>query len=309
MKNKIILYNNQTVDKLIYSSSFLNEQEQNSFEENENLVWDDFPNAKIICNFDQGLTSSFITNITNKITNYQIFRKTPEENFMKNIGTFTIDELNEYGQDDYYILTDYNIKNNREYIYSICPFNEDYAQTSFEGKISTNWDIFSLIPIYKDETKSNKYSIVKDEFGNNIVWSFQLNCEEGDIVLNQDKTVFTTFSSKPKISIGDLNYCTGNFSCLLGNTLYNDQYYEPNILLEKWNKMVKENHIYLFKNPKGDSMVIFLEDGTKRKYMNEVANYYIGVFNGQTAITNRPTTIEFSYQEIVDAENITVCGD
>ena len=70
--------------------------------------------------------------------------------------------------------------------------------------------------------------------------------------------------------------------------------------------MMQENNIYLFKNPKGDAMIISLEDGTKRKYMNEAANYIIGSYNTNTAITNRPTTIEFSYLEIADAENIVI---
>ena len=44
-------------------------------------------------------------------------------------------------------------------------------------------------------------------------------------------------------------------------------------------------------------------------YMNEVANYYKGTYNMNTAITNRPTTIEFSYIEVMDAEDIQVYGD
>ena len=73
--------------------------------------------------------------------------------------------------------------------------------------------------------------------------------------------------------------------------------------------MIKQNYFYLFKNAKGDAMVISLEDGTKKKYMNEVANYYKGTYNMNTAITNRPTTIEFSYIEVMDAEDIQVYGD
>ena len=309
MQNQIILYNNQTVDCLIYSSKSLKEEEKISFNNDQALEWDNFSNAEIICNFDNNLSSSYINDIEDKITGYQIFKKRPEESFAKNLGIFSSMDLekNKFSNDRFYSLIDYNVKNNVEYIYFITPLTNEYAQTTLENRVLTNWDIFSLTPIYQIE--ENKYEVIKDEFGETINWIFQLNCSEGDIKLNQDKTSFTTFSSKPKISIGDLNYYSGDFSCLLGNTLYNDQYYEPNILLEKWNKMIKENYIYLFKNAKGDSMIVSLEDGTKKKYSNEIANYYKGTYNAEIAITNRPTEISFSYIEITDSEDIRVCGD
>ena len=310
MDNQIILYNNQTVDSFIYSSEFFSDNEKNAFlKENSDLLWEEFSNAKIICNFNSGITSSIYedtTDVNHLITGYQISKKTSEENFIRNIGSFATEELKENENGMFYIV-DHNVKNNIEYTYFLSPLDEDTVQTTISNKIITDWDVFSLTPIYK--IQDNKYGVIKDEFGEAINWIFQLNCEENEIVLTQDKTVFTTFASKPKISVGDLNYHTGSFSCLLGNTLYNDQYYEPNILLDKWDKMVQKNHIYLFKNPKGDAMVISLEDGTKRKYMNEAANYYVGTYNMNTAITNRPTTIEFSYMEILNAENITIYGD
>lgn len=308
MENQIILYDNQVVDCFIYSSASFAEEEKESFKQSSNLIWDNFSNAEIICNYTNSLASSYLNDITDKITSYQILRKRPEENFAKSLGIFSSQELEKTKSNkQFYSLIDYNIKNNNEYVYFISLLTEQYIQTTLKSKVLVDWDIFSLVPIY--QIKDNTYGVIKDEFGQAINWIFQLNCSEGDITLNQDKTSFTTFASKPKISVGDLSYYSGNFSCLLGNTLYNDQYYEPNILLEKWNKMVKENYIYLFKNTKGDSMIISLEDGTKKTYMNEVANYYRGKYNMQTAITNRPTTIEFSYIEIMDAENIIVCGD
>lgn len=308
MNNQIILHNNQKIECLIYSSSSFTSEEIDNFDREGDLSWNEFSNPKIICNFSQGLTSSYLEGITDKITGYEISKKRPQENVSQRIGTFSASELKTDEKDNnFYYIKDYNVRNNNEYAYFISPLTEDYVQTTLYSKILTNWDIFSLVPIYQIE--GNKYGVIKDEFGEPINWIFQLNCSEGDITLNQDKTSFTTFTSKPKISIGNLNYYSGNFSCLLGNTLYNDQYYEPNILLDKWNDMIKQNYFYLFKNTKGDAMVISLEDGTKKKYMNEVANYYKGTYNMNTAITNRPTTIEFSYIEVMDAEDIQVYGD
>ena len=80
-------------------------------------------------------------------------------------------------------------------------------------------------------------------------------------------------------------------------------------VLEKWDEMVKRNYLYLFKNAKGDSYIVSLEDGTKKKYMNEIANYLIHSYNMETAITNRPTTISFNYIEVLDADNIQIYGE
>ena len=309
MDNQIILYNNQKVDSLVYSSKPLTEEEATTLKTDDELQWKTFANAKIICNFKKDLTSSFLNDGHNSIYRFEILKKKPEDKFMTkvaNLGLSSLEQLSIGEKDDnFYRITDYNICNNNEYTYFI--FATDTTSLhrfALFNKVLVQGDVFTLTPIYHFKDKS--YRVVKDEFGQPINWVFQLNCSEDDIVLNQDKTIFTTFASKPKISIGDLNYHSGGLSCLLGNILYNDQYYEPNILLEKWKNMIKENYIYLFKNPKGDTMVISLKDGTKRKYMNEVANYYIDEYDKNNTITNRPTTIDFSYVEIMEAKDIQV---
>ena len=308
MNNQIVLYDNQTVDCLIYSATSFTSDEINTFNSSANLDWNDFKSPKIICNFIDNLTSSYLEGITDKITGYEISKKRPQENFARSLGIFSISSLHTDAEDsNFYSLVDYNVKNNTEYTYFISPLTENYVHTTLSNKVITDWDIFALTPIYK--ITDNRYGVVRDEFGQPMNWIFQLNCDEGDITLNQDKTSFTTFASKPKIAIGDLNYYSGSLSCLLGNVLYNDVYYEPNILLEKWDKMVKQNYLYLFKNAKGDSYIVSLEDGTKKKYMNEIANYLIHSYNMETAITNRPTTISFNYIEVLDADNIQIYGE
>ena len=153
MQNQIILYNNQTVDCLIYSSKSLKEEEKISFNNDQALEWDNFSNAEIICNFDNNLSSSYINDIEDKITGYQIFKKRPEESFAKNLGIFSSMDLekNKFSNDRFYSLVDYNVKNNVEYIYFITPLTNEYAQTTLESRVLTNWDIFSLTPIYQIE--------------------------------------------------------------------------------------------------------------------------------------------------------------
>ena len=307
MNNQIIFYDNQKLDCFVYSSTALNPTETSHFQQDEELQWTDFPNAQIICNFTNSLVSSLIEGIGDKITGYEISKKRPEDSVTTPLGIFSAQQLDTEGDyNEYFYLIDYNVKSNNEYSYFVSPLTEDYVQTTLTNKVLAQWDVFALTPLVYLE--NNNYTVVKDEYGNPINWTFLLNQSETDITLNQDKTTFEGFASKPKIAVGDLNYHSGGLSCLLGNVMCNDQYYEPNILLEKWDKMIQENHFFLFKNPKGDVFVVSLEDGTKRKYMNEIANYYKDSYNNNLSITNRPTTIDFSYIEIMDADKIRVYG-
>lgn len=305
MNNQIILYDNQFVDSLIFSSSALTETEQSSFNSNDTLSWSDFANAKILCNFDNSLTSSYFSGITGEITSYEISKIKNNDSFYTKVATLQESELKTDPDDeDYYYITDYNTNNNNQYSYYISPMTNTAVQTTLTGKIITDWDVFTLTPIIKNS--DNSFSVVQDENGNPVIWSFLLNCSENELTLNQDKTIFSTFAEKPKISIGELNYITSSFSCLLGQTLYNGQYYESNVLLEKWNDMLKNQSLFLFKNPKGDTMIVSIDAGSSRQYMNEVANYYINNINDVNEITNRPTTISFSYTEIQDTANVQI---
>lgn len=302
MNNQIILHDNQIVDCLLLSSSAFNEEETQAFKAKDILEWGDYSQGKILCNFEDNLTSSLLP-INQEVTAYEISKRENNNNFFTKVVTLTDQEIQTEGE--YFKLKDYNVRNNSHYTYRISPLTQNTVQTTLENSIITKWDTYTLSPIVQDKDK-NIYTIVKDEYDVPIIWSFQLNCSEGDIALNQDKTMFTSFAKKPKVSIGELNYHTGNFSCLLGNTFYNDCYYEPIIMLDKWNKMLENNHLYLFKNIKGDTMIIYIESGTTRKYMNEAANYYIAAFDGVPNVTDRPTTIDFSYVEIMDGSNIQI---
>lgn len=302
VNNQIILHSGQKVECLILSSAAFNENEKQNFITKPSLDWAEYPQGKILCNFENNLVSSLLP-INQAITAYEISKRENNDNFFTKVATLTEEDISVEGE--YFKLKDYNVRNNSNYLYRISPLTANTVQTTLENSIITKWDSYTLSPIIKT-AETDRYEIVKDEYDIPIIWNFQLNCSESDITLNQDKTMFTTFAKKPKVAIGALNYCTGSFSCLLGNTLYNDCYYEPTVILDKWNKMIETNHLYLFKNVKGDSMVIYIESGAKRKYMNEALNYYISTFDGVPAITDRPTTIDFSYVEIMDSKNIQI---
>ena len=128
---------------------------------------------------------------------------------------------------------------------------------------------------------------------NNLVWTFYLNCKEGSLTLKQDKTIFNSFSKYPKYSIGKNNYHSGSFSALLGN--YNGIYYEDNIeIVEKWKEFLEKVEVCLYKNLKGEVMIVVIESDSTREYMNEYANLY----NNNGEINTYPTSISFNYVEV-----------
>ena len=312
MENKILLYGYQEIECLLYSSSPLTSAQADEFNNPKNLSkdleWENYPKAKIICNLNDNLVSSIIEDITtDNITGYEISKKTTGENFFTKVANISTQELENSElpiEEGYYKLIDYNVKNNNQYQYQVIPLTEDYAQAQLTETIIAKWDIFTLTPI--QQITGTRYAIVRDENNEPIIWSFQMNCSEGDISLNRDITTFNTFTSKPKVSIGETHYHKGQLSCLLGNMLYNDTYYESGYMLDKWNQTIQNNHLFLFKNAKGDAMIVALEDGIQRKYMNEAMNYYINALDDGEVITTRPTTITFSYIEVLDAKDIQI---
>lgn len=152
-------------------------------------------------------------------------------------------------------------------------------------------EIGDSILLYSSSLHFN-FTLLKQQQDNSH-WSFGLNCQENSITLNQNKAPVATFARFPKYTIGDNNYHSGSFSALLGE--YNNLFYQDNInKVNLWNAFIQNNKVYLYKNRKGDVMIIAIDSNSTREYMNEVANYYDN--NGE--INTYPTTINFNYTEV-----------
>lgn len=203
-------------------------------------------------------------------------------------------------------IVDYGVKSNHSYNYNIA-IADDTSSTAFKEQkkqIITDFNNFILYPLSLD-TQQRKYSFKKviDSSGKETVeyWSFSLNFTEDDITTEQNKTFYNTLTQFPKISTGEMNYDTGKFSALLGSSCTNVCYEENISLLGKWKKFIKSSQTCLFKNPKGEAKIIQINQTSSRKYMNEVANYYIAE-DGE--ITSRPTVVSFDYTEIASNDKI-----
>ena len=127
------------------------------------------------------------------------------------------------------------------------------------------------------------------------LWSFTLNCQEGEITQNQNKTPISAFAHYPQFYIGDNNYNSGSFSALLNVNYVNDTYQDTIATVKRWENFIRDNKICLYKNFKGDIMIVVVDANSRRKYMNEIANY--NVINS-TEISAYPTTVEFNFTEV-----------
>lgn len=262
-----------------------------------------------LCRRETSKPNSYLKPIIKNKKLEQITKEKAQEIFIE-------EDLNKYGDNLYYLITDYGVKNNTEYEYFLesifsnpmgeyLTLQDDAMQTN--KKILTQWDSFMLYPLKKE---NNSYALF-EEGGGVSLWSFGLNFKEGEISLNQDKTIFTSYIEKPIVTKGELNYASGSLSCLLGEVNYNSTYFEPALLLQKWEDFIKYNSIALYKNIKGDIFIVYIDNNYNRSHMNEVANYYIDNFRGFEEITQRPTTISFNFTEIdeINPENFVKIGE
>jgi hypothetical protein len=329
-KNSYKLTNNYQLCKEINGDIYANSNIKNNgvailLQDKFNVLENFVSTLEVLSNMENPINSSFNLVILRKEINSNIskniFSSKITKEFLNNLKVSNLFLQNYFSNLDlpsnatFYGLVDYSAKNNQNYIYqiyitveldediknldngeiimakgtNILSFNIDNPANSVS--IVTHWDDYILYPLMKS---GNDFCLCLDDDNNAISWKFGLNCEENEIILNQDKTIFTTFSDKPKVIMGELNYHTGSLKCLLGDFIENNSYYEPNSLLNSWEQFLNSSSCGLFKNPKGDVFVVFIENNSSRSYMNEVANEYL--FNNELSV--KPTTISFNYIEI-----------
>lgn len=213
-----------------------------------------------------------------------------------------------------FTLKDYNIKNNTNYRYRFIPLTAEATPIitiyPFEDSspLLTNWEVFTLTPLVVDNnTNISNFKNATPLTINGVsqVWTFIANCEESPLTKNQDKTYFDTFTQFPKVSVGNANYFTFNFSALLGSIDNNCNYYETTQLLEQWNEFINGNYICLYKNLKGDARIVSINADSTNTYANTYANYYQ---DNDGYITNRPTTISINLTEVDDGSKYRITG-
>ena len=202
-------------------------------------------------------------------------------------------------------LQDYNISNNRTYVYVLYPYDgsSDNENSGVIQKkqllIKTNWSGWSITELHPTNNQSIYTASPKD------VWIFNCNVSTGEQTQNINRNEQQTLGQFSRFAQGPTNYVTGNVSCLLGRDVtwrgYNETH--PNLdsddktsnsrvdMLRAWRAMVKSSNPKLLKDRAGQKFLVTLTSSTNAP---------------NDAVRIQPNTISFSWTQIGSADNIQV---
>lgn len=168
------------------------------------------------------------------------------------------------------------------------------------------WSIVNLVPV-------REYSQIDTEIETYVadtdnVWMFKYQVENGSLTQNISKNELNTLGQYPKIGIGRKNFLSGAVSCYLGSEIIplskigyiermpasrkepfssNEKAY----MVEKWRELVASGTPKLLRDTKGQSWIVQIMDGSTTT--NEV-------------ISIRPDTINFSWRQIADTNDVII---
>lgn len=223
--------------------------------------------------------------------NFEELVTTPLELAAQNISTFN--------------LQDYNISNNRTYVYVLYPYDGSFENVNsqvIEQKqllIKTNWSGWSITELHPTDNPSIYEASPQD------VWIFNCNVSTGEQTQNINRNEQQTLGQFSRFAQGPTNYVTGNVSCLLGRDVTRKGYNEthPNLdsnnktsnsrvdMLRAWRAMVKSSNPKLLKDRAGQKFLVTLTSSTNAP---------------NDAVRIQPNTISFSWTQIGSADNIQV---
>ena len=202
-------------------------------------------------------------------------------------------------------LQDYNISNNRTYVYVLYPYDgssDNESSGVIQKKqllIKTNWSGWSITELHPTNNQSIYTASPKD------VWIFNCNVSTGEQTQNINRNEQQTLGQFSRFAQGPTNYVTGNVSCLLGRDVtwrgYNETH--PKLdsddktsnsrvdMLRAWRAMVKSSNPKLLKDRAGQKFLVTLTSSTNAP---------------NDAVRIQPNTISFSWTQIGSADNIQV---
>lgn len=252
---------------------------------------------------------------------FTIYRKTPEQQHYDFIC-----ELK-----DRYDLYDYNVANNAYYHYLVAfkydnfegsyKLYQDVDDQGFPVYIKTEWDDFSLCNI--EETDDENIYIKTGD-----VWSIRYNMSNGELTHNNSITTWDTLGRYPKISVGQKNYTGSTITCLIGQVAKHKVRTIKKHIDKDDEEIVREECSYTEKSKTGDASgkydreteryaawQEFVTDG-KLKLLKDIKgnSWIVQIMSNPTGnIDYRnhigPTTISFSWQEVMATDSISIISD
>lgn len=275
--NNIKIYPNQTVDYLIQLTDIATTEDLAKVNQ-KNFIpdWNSFiGRTNIMAPYTNNLVSTFITGLTENLLGWGIYRQKTGESSLKKIG-----EINKSAT----YIEDYEVANQAQYRYFVFPLTENQIGINLiTPLIETNWWNWSLTSIQKIE---EGIYIPKD------IWLFDTNLNSGDISQNLDIVYHDNFTKYPKESRGEMDYIKGSLSCFLSN-VENDSgdYIETIDKLKAWREFCADDSPKILKDRKGNIRLVSISDATY-SFLDESEK--------------QPTTINFSYTEIGDIDDLSI---
>lgn len=273
---KVTFYNNITLD-FAHLEKEEGEFNSNIFVNNYKPIANNYTRS-LVC-FEGNNNSEGVSDAALGYT-FSVYRREGEDQnlipiFSKNIGQLSV--------------TDYNIRNQKEYQYYI--FKEDEESISralLSNNVKTCWWDYAVIGLTLEDEETNLYKVDRND-----VWLFRSNVSSDSTSQNFAKTTYQNLTKYPQISIGKANYSSGSFSGLIGHVLIN-KYDEDPLLLEKWNDFCANSQLKLFKDRKG------------HKYIVDITSTSADVAD---ETREQATTVHVGWTQVDDADAYTIIGD
>lgn len=198
---------------------------------------------------------------------------------------------------DYQPVHDYIAASNKNYRYNIIDIIGENDEWKYGSKYTSeilspvwcDWIIYGL----EQWRNLQSYAPGKKTFHVKESWKLFINAEESEITQNLNRYTHTGYYSKPKITVNDNNYITGNLTCDITQINPVDSKLTDSIYkVQEWRRFITENEVFLLKNPKGDVWVVGVSDNptTQYQYGNRLMQ----------------TKIKFSFTECEKIEDIAI---
>lgn len=234
-----------------------------------------------------------------------------------------------------YFVGDYNIVNNEYYHYLVAvqmidPDTLQPVYSIYQNKITdektgqdyldyvkVNWNSWSICDIEESAEDDNTY-IKKG----GSVWKLAYNINDENLNQNLSISTWDTLAQYSKVSIGQKNFDSSTFTCLLGAIEeYKDFNSQQDIIQNKYKQVYgyteKENikDVYAREVDKLKAWKKFCSNG-KTKLLKDVKGnswiiQIIGNPNNNIDIKSniQETMISFEWQEIVDINKVSIIGN
>jgi hypothetical protein len=224
---------------------------------------------------DNTLDAGTLLNIPISIEFWNVFRR--QNNVLTSVGRFPVDSQ---------LIYDYMVANDNTYDYVIFPETADLAGSPLTSNAVSvdfwNWSITS----YDQAADGTNYAIADQ------VWVFDLDLTTSDFVQNMNRNTYNGLTRTPKVSVGQLNYLTGNISSLLGSVSCTSHQYGDTVEMQRaFREFINNNKTKILKNRKGS--IVFCETMSNS-------------FNVADEFELQQTTINFAVTEIVPTEDVGV---